>query len=112
MSKIRLGKSAGWMGLVGGAIPLVVRAVDSIWSGWRQKKQRADRELSEDVRELAHLVKEKDEELARLRSRLSEREEEVLRVRKEMAEVYRQLEEERRKKWWKRGSLERLYANG
>ena len=54
MSKIRLGKSSGWMGLVGGALPLVVRAVDSIWSERRRKKQRADRALSEDVRELAH----------------------------------------------------------
>lgn len=102
MSKIRLGKSAGWMGLVGEAIPLVVRVADSIGSERRRKKQGADRKLSEEVRELARLVKEKDEELARLRGQLSEREEEVLRVRREMAEVYRQLEEERRKKWWKR----------
>ena len=102
MSKIRLGKSAGWMGIAGGAIPLVVQVADAIWSERRKKKYRADRAISEDVLKALHMMREKDEELAQLRSQLAAREEEVLRVRKELAEVYRKLEEERRKTWWKR----------
>ena len=102
MSKIQLGKSAGWIGIVGGAIPLIVQAADAIWSERRKKKQRADRAISGDVLKALRMIREKDEELARLRGQLAAREEEVLRVRKELAEVYRKLEEERRKTWWKR----------
>ncbi len=102
MSKIQLGKSAGWIGIAGGAIPLIVQVADAIWSERRKKKQRADRAISEDVLKALHVMREKDEELARLRSQLAAREEEVLRVRKELAEIYRQLEEERGKTWWKR----------
>jgi molecular chaperone GrpE (heat shock protein) len=102
MSKIQLGKSAGWIGIAGGAIPLIVQVAEAIWSERRKKKQRADRAISEDVLKALPMIREKDEELAQLRSQLAAREEEVLRVRKELAEVYRKLEEERRKKWWQR----------
>ncbi|MFH1008349.1 MAG: hypothetical protein V1800_12750 [Candidatus Latescibacterota bacterium] len=101
MSKIRLGKSTGWMGVAGTAIPLAVQVADAILSQRRKKRQAAERQLFEEVRKTFRGLKEKDDELAKLRGQLALREEEVFRVRKELAEVYVQLRKAERS-WWRK----------